>query len=643
MPTTRAQLRRRTAGSADNGREDTKREPDTKTEAAKVADARTSTSARLDALDGLRSVAAMMIAAFHGICWVVIVIRDQERHVMHGSWVAASMYVVVDLFLALTGFLAMRSAISSRKRGRPVAPSVCAWLGLDLGSMRGKFWRLMPPYAATMLAAAMLFAGDRTWPSMYTRSEWTQRIGQLFGPGNDWQGTSLAAMPANFLHLNSLLPYAGFLIHTWSLAIQYVWLLVVPSGLLSAYAARPTAAGAAQVALWSTGAAVLVRGVMWAKLNSFGGATNLSGYLHFSFYCSLGARFLPLMLGAAVAILVADPTGWAAVRGVLTGATWQGWTVRVSMLLCCAVAFVGNTYWEYIWGHPEEHSGIHQLMFYVLGKPGGVASSAFFAWLVLVAVGDVPLLFPAPFAAGPTPLVACLSRPAFKQPSRASYWLYLVHPVVFAASFAVPHLLMPSSQLRLPAPLGYGLAIPREALAIQNASHPLSPWSRPSVLAASLPAAQTAFLPREQVHWLTSLAAAKGLVQTEALSAEQLAVSGWGVIAGGMAVSVLLAYGLEAAVERPLTRWLKAAWEAAPAAASLVDWTVDWYNACLFVALPLCHVAMHVVWLVVVDPAHEAAMMSQFQAGISNKSLATMAERMAAEELAWGPRVATSA
>jgi peptidoglycan/LPS O-acetylase OafA/YrhL len=587
-----------------------------------------------------------MIAAFHGICWVVIVIRDQERHVMFGSWAAASMYVVVDLFLVLTGFLAMRSAIGSKQRGRAVSPSVCAWMGLDLGSMRGKFWRLMPPYVTTMIGAMILFAGDRTWPSMYTRSEWSQRIGQLFGPGNDWQGASLGSAGANLLHLNSLVPYAGFLIHTWSLAIQYVWLLVVPSGVLAAHAAKPTARGALSVALWSAAATAVMRGVMWTKLSTFGGATDLSGYVHFSFYCALGARLLPLMLGAAIAILLADPEGWKAVRASLVGAAWQGWAVRVSMLLCCIGTFAGNTFWEYVFGHPEEHSGVHQLLFYVVFKPGGVASSLVFAWLVLVAVGNLPLLLHAPADAASatkqTWFVAALSHPVWKQPSRASYWLYLVHPVVFAATFAVPHLLMPASQLRLPVPLGYGLAIPRAALTLENASHPLSPWSCPSVQATCDPSAQRAFLPREQEHWLLHHAAETGLAQADALTGVQLAVSAWGSVVIGLVISFSLAYGLEAFVERPASKWLKSSWRAFPAVAGAVDWLVDWYNAWLFATLPLCHAVMHLVWLFAIDPTQETAMLDNLKAGIANSSQMAMDARMAEELQAWGARVATA-
>jgi len=594
----------------------------------------------LKTLDGIRAWAAILIAGFHGICWIIMLIRDGEKLNMGGQWFASSLLVIVDLFFVLTGLLAALPLV--KKGDAPRDPSsACSCLelfGLRLAPLRRKFWRITPPYFTIIAIAAVAFAGDKTWPRAYTRSEGLHRIDELFGPGNDWQGTSLEALWANLVHMNSLTAYAGFLIHTWSLGLQYLFWLTLPS-LWSVLGLGRGNRLPALVAVIGVAHAAF-RLAMWAKLRTFGGATDLSGFLHFSFYTAFGARMLALWLGVLIA--------WALHRAPallrrLRGGSAAAWAVRLGGPACLAVVLAGNTLWENSLGHPEEYGGWHQAVFYVMAKPGGVLSCLGFAWIVLAAVIDSPLLVPAAAATEPegappaSSLTSCLSARWLRPISSASYWLYLLHPIVFAIGMSAPHFLMPASEARLPVPTGYGLGVLRPAMRLENWRDPLSPWQRPPVSLTVNDTAAFGWRTHEQDHWLMRHAQSLGLEQGPRMGTWGLAASGWAVVVLGVAASYILALALQLLVEPAGQAAMKALWQV-PGVAWAADALVDTYNIALFLALPAMHIFAHGIWFVMVGPDMEGALLGKVKSDALNNSIASMAQRAAAELRVRGPR-----
>lgn len=659
---------RRRANAAQSGQNGTQSSGGSRpTDAAALAGKPSGPTTFLGSLDGLRAAAALAIAAFHGVCWAVMLLRNQESRRMLGAWGGASLYIVVDLFLALTGFLAalplLKPKPSPAPRGAPSRPKEESFLacleccGLRLAPLRRKFWRIMPPYMLVLGMGALLFHDNKQWPRSYTKSEGLQRLSELFGPGNDWMEASLPTAAANLLHLNSIIPYGGFLIHTWSLGVQYLFWVTFPTVWHVLGLGKGTRLPA--LALVMTFAHGAFRILCWAKLRTFGGPTDASGFLHFSFYVSFGARCLPMVYGALAAwVLYRAP---ALVRS-LRANTAVGWTCRVCGIVFTAMGLTGNALWESSFGHPEEHGGLHQALFYLLSKPGGTLCAAALAWWILAAVADIPVLLPAsdrpaePIAAegcrgAPSPgsepgsepeswLTRVMSKDAWKPISAASYWLYLIHPIVYTIGMSAPHFAMPPSELRLPVPHGYGLAIPKEATTFEGMGHPLSAASMPTVAAVTNASVPMGWVPWEVDHWLARVASERGLEAKPHLDIIDLSVGGWLAIALGIWVSFLIAYGLTNLVEPWARRQLRLLWAACGCLGRVLDGVVDVYSFALFIALPILHVAVNGLWFLAVWPEDEEAIIARFSSEAQGRANDARPLRTQ-EELMWrGPRVA---
>jgi len=578
----------------------------------------------LAATDGIRAVASVLIALFHGRWWLAQLVRDHEAVATPSSWLLGSLYVVVDVFLALSGYLTARSLLKAPEAAPILAP------------LRSRAWRVLPPLCVVMAAAAALFWGDRTWPRSYTRSEVNQHYAEAFVPGKEWQTTALASWPAHLVHLSSLVPVGGFLMHGWSVAVQYLcWLL-------SPVFCRACGLGRGSRLPWLVAALAAVhaalRAWMWTRLATFGAPSPLAKYLQFSFYVSAPARALAFVLGAGVAWMVRRRPG--AVRWLRSGAP-GALAVRAAGWSCLAASVAVNVVWEHWRGHPGGGGdGADQAAVYVLLHPGGALTSVGWTWLLLAVVADVPLLGaapdrpadaePRPGSAAPaaTPLTRCLSSRLFAPLSRASYWLYLLHPVLFSVLLPRPHALMPASRLRIPVPVGYGLATTHASYAAAS-GHPLHPASSPSAAAVTLPSAQQGWVPAEQSHWLVAEAARRGLQEGPPLLAWASAADWAAVLAAAVAASALLAVGLEAAVERPAAALLRRLWAASPAPAWASAGLLDTYHGILILVLPVAHALAHAVWLTQISGDVEPALVDDLRASLANATRHAQAEAVA--------------
>jgi peptidoglycan/LPS O-acetylase OafA/YrhL len=528
-------------------------------------------------IEGLRAIAALSIAVFHFVCYWVGHVRNQEALTTPTEWGIASLYAVVDLFLALTGFLTALPLLEAAKAAEEKKEGAEYEVPVDPAPTR-RFWRINLPYFIVIAVFLLVFWDDQSWPRGYTRSETLHHISELFGPGLPYQSASMGLLWTHLVHLNSIVPYGGPLIHTWSLGLQYLFWVLFPIAWRWFRLHRRRSMAIFMVA--STVLMVLVRGLMWYRLQAFGGATSMSGYLHWSFYASFLARFYPMVAGVGVAWLVVHEPSLARVLA-------QPWPAKLTGTCLIVAVFASNACWEHTVGHPEENAGWHQLAFYLLGKPGGLLSSLGFAWLVLLVCIDHEGLF-----------TQAMSAPAWRPISSASYWLYLIHPLVFILSLSNPHFLLPKSELLLPVPQGYGLRVPRQAYSIQNVSHPLSPWSNPSVQAVTDASAQRGFIPPEQRHWTLSRAP-----ETQPVPRGVLAADLWLGILVGTSLSLLLAMAMEACIERPFH---SAYQRLPPWARSAVEALISWYQLALSALLPLAHLAINIAWLTAFTPQMEA-------------------------------------
>jgi len=593
---------------------------------------------RLEAMNGLRTVASILIAMFHGRWWLSQLMREHEMFSAPGAWWLASFYVVVDVFLAITGYLTARSLL----------------LGKDGGffeSMRGRFWRIMPPLAFVLAVAAACFWGNRTWPRAYTRNEVDQQLAEAVDPGREWQGTNLGAWWTHLVHMCSLAPVGGFLIHGWSIAVQFLWWALFPLAFRTLSLGKGVRLPAA-VGVFAVCHAAL-RGWMWWRLAQFESATALGRYLMFSFYVSAPARSLALGLGALAA--------WVALRRPallvwLRGPSRAALASRLVGWALVALSLGLNCIWEFTFGMPAGAGrGWLQGCFYVLGQPGGSLTALAWVWVVVAAVADVPLIgsaygpgpasppppLPPPLPQGVPPprssappassLTRCMAWRGFSALGRASYWLYLVHPVVFAVALPAAHFLMPASSLRLPVPSRHGLASMAAGLGAVSAR---AAMPLPVLQMRGVPGSQIGWAHPAQVHWLAELAADRGLSEGEPLSpgARGAGLAAAMVLCVGL--SALLAVGLEAAVERPCAALAKRVLAAAPAVDTVLGHAVDCYSAALALALPVAHGAVNIIWLTSITPESEAETMGAMADAVAAETVKRASE-IAAERLAW--------
>jgi peptidoglycan/LPS O-acetylase OafA/YrhL len=221
-------------------------------------------------IDGLRAIAVLLVLLFHG-----------------GSSIFSSGFVGVDVFFVISGFLITSIVLS------------------DLAANRFSFaqfytrraWRLQPAmiavYVATFLIAALVYL-----PADFVEYLKSGKYASMF-LANQYFARSTTAYAAD--DTSSLL-----LLHTWSLAIEWQWYVVLPVCLVALH--RRVSAGALRVI------------VPVAALIAAGVALGLSAHHPDDNYYSFISRIFELLIGAGVVVLGADRLklgrGLASVLGV---------------------------------------------------------------------------------------------------------------------------------------------------------------------------------------------------------------------------------------------------------------------------------------------------------------------------------------
>jgi hypothetical protein len=220
-----------------------------------------------------------------------------------------------------------------------------------------------------------------------------------------------------------------------------------------------------------------------------------------------------------------------------------------------------------------------------------------------------------------------MAAQSWKPLTASSYWLYLLHPVLFSLAMPRPHLFLPASQARIPLPKGYGLAVSPADYAMQiRPRSDLHPHSLPSIEAVTNASAQSGWIPQYQDHWLTRHAAEAGLATGAAVSWTARQADTVLVVGGLLVVATLLAAGLHFAVERPAAKLMRML---PPAALRVVSWLIDLYHGILLVALPVAHVVVNVTWLLSLSGATEPALEQALREAAFNTSQASLAEHYA--------------
>ncbi|MDA2803117.1 acyltransferase family protein [Nocardiopsis suaedae] len=268
-----------------------------------MTDARTPAPERRTDLDGLRGLAALLVAVYH--VW--------STRVSGG----------VDVFLFLTGFFITASLLRSIERESRV-PFARFWSRLVR--------RLSPAAGAVLLAVAA------ATPLLLPRPAWRQVSEELTASALYYENWKLAANAVDYLGSVS---QASPVQHFWSLAVQGQFYLVWPAvaALAALAAARTRAGGRIGVRPLLAGAAAVAAAVSLAYSVQATAADQRWAYF------DSGARLWELALGALLAAVLPWVRPHARLRAVM------GWTGVAALVACGAVLDAGRMFpgWIALW------------------------------------------------------------------------------------------------------------------------------------------------------------------------------------------------------------------------------------------------------------------------------------------------------
>jgi peptidoglycan/LPS O-acetylase OafA/YrhL len=387
--------------------------------------------ARVEAIDGLRALAAIWVIGLHtlsltGSFWVA---ANKDVHVFGRQAfisllghpmvrILAKGYLAVDVFFVLSGFLIATSLLRElRKTG---ALSVTRFY-------RNRFFRLFPAYACVIVLFALFGRGDR-------ETLWT-----------------------NIVYVNNFVPtYDQFMLHAWSLAVEEQFYILFPFVLLVLYRllgkgffAKAGAGG--WIALIALGLGlrlfVIVKAKLWLHL-----APNpivdreacaiFTDVLDDKLYTRFGA------LGCGVLAAHWNENGAAARFFARKGAgPWVALTASlVAFVVVCSPSPVGPP--------PDAATGTIFLTLYQTLFAGGVA------FLVCACANEWR---------GVAPLHRVLRLRGWYPLAELSYGAYLLHPLVIQRVY----LLLPPASPSPVVAIGYFVAF---AVAAFVAAVPLYVW-----------------------------------------------------------------------------------------------------------------------------------------------------------------------
>jgi peptidoglycan/LPS O-acetylase OafA/YrhL len=214
---------------------------------------------RVDGLDTLRSLAIVLVFAYH---YMVFVSGSPTF-----GWFSEIGWVGVDLFFVLSGYLIANQVFGGMVQGRKLSIK---------GFYARRFMRTLPNFYV-VLALYFLFPvamGGNPPPPLWRFVTFTQNI--LLQPGTAFS-------------------------HAWSLCIEEQFYLLLPAAaLLAARTGRSVRMGwCLVIALMA--AAVMLRSVLWAQYGRL--ADGASGAYHTHIYYATWCRFDEFLPGVALAML----------------------------------------------------------------------------------------------------------------------------------------------------------------------------------------------------------------------------------------------------------------------------------------------------------------------------------------------------
>jgi peptidoglycan/LPS O-acetylase OafA/YrhL len=410
------------------------------------------TKTRSLTLDAFRVILTILVTIFHGLSEMTFMLSTEETNGMlsHpiGRFIAIG-FTAVDGFMVLTGLLTVGQLLRRYARApRPTFRDV-------LDGYYGRIAHVFIPLGVWAVIYAVICRSGK-YPDASVRSDAALQAMRMFAamPGaagaapngidaeaaarglpTSMRDNGLGMWPWMALGLGNMAPFGGLLQHTWSLAVQLQWYLLLP---LAAWAytsvrarlkmcSRGGSERVSEVArktgpsvealppserVYFTPAFVIkasvagialsaaCRWVAYWKISLFD-PVGIVGYgMDFAAYASTITRVGPLFYGAVLAALGSAEYGWLAqwflARRAAVGRCHVLLRDVAVLALAATIPAVGvlNAYWrdtahQYTMANPAPWP---REVAYVLLRPGGVVSGLAYAWVLYSAQNGISWL-----------------------------------------------------------------------------------------------------------------------------------------------------------------------------------------------------------------------------------------------------------
>lgn len=366
-------------------------------------------------------------------------------------------YIAVDGFLALTGFLSMWSILTSAHSTAILYGSTSSFFRAWWEWMRRRWWRIMPALLLNLAIHCTLFAKG-TFPLAYVRNVDTRAMlaRMMVDEEDPYIAAGMCSGLCNaawgpLLHVANYMPWGGTQIWLWSLSVQFSVYLWVPLVARVAQAQHFRRLLAACAALYALHALVLTVGNV--QLAHAGDGALFKDFLQFFYYANTWCRLPPVLAGALLGWLAAC---WQAQRGQCKGAAIlkvggstrlaavslvQEWVASTPAKLALAAVALPSLAYTAVRSFGSGHA--YSLVEALCLNAGSIGAAV--TWAVILAFVLLP-------GAWPAWVHARLQTPWLLHLANFTYEAYLVHPVVFQLLLSSPYLMMPASEVPIPAP-----------------------------------------------------------------------------------------------------------------------------------------------------------------------------------------------